>query len=213
MTKKAFTMVELIFVIVIIGILSALAIPKFTGVKDQAVRATELSTASAVATALESIHSAWSMSEDDFDWDNDGLDDDITTELSLQGYPKELSKNSDPLGALLKSSSKSGFVKRKVFTGNNVAYILYTGKASDPGRGIKFPTGLASRDIEGKPDKNDFWLYVYEANATNGCQVSSDRSGTKKIISGDFMLIDINNTAPVTFSSDDLGINFTVSCS
>ena len=34
--KKAFTMIELIFVIVIIGILSALAMPKLLGIKDQA---------------------------------------------------------------------------------------------------------------------------------------------------------------------------------
>ena len=34
--KKAFSMVELIFVIVIIGILSAVAMPKLLGIKDQA---------------------------------------------------------------------------------------------------------------------------------------------------------------------------------
>ena len=34
--KQAFTMIELIFVIVIIGILSAVAIPKLAGVQDQA---------------------------------------------------------------------------------------------------------------------------------------------------------------------------------
>jgi len=206
-------MVELIFVIVIIGTLSAVAIPKFTGVKEHALQATELSTASAVATALESIHSAWSMSEDDFDWNNDGVDDDIATDFSSKGYPKDLSRNGDPLGALLKSSAKSGFKKQRTFSENNVSYILYTGKASDPIRGVKYPTGNSARDIEGKPDKNDFWLYVVEANATTGCQVSSDLSGTKSVSSGDFMLIDVNNTAPVDFSQDELGINFSVSCS
>ncbi|WP_084029363.1 type II secretion system protein [Lebetimonas sp. JH292] len=34
--KKAFTMIELIFVIVILGILAAVAIPKFLGVAQQA---------------------------------------------------------------------------------------------------------------------------------------------------------------------------------
>ncbi len=213
MNRTAFTIVELIFVIVIIGTLSAMAIPKFTGVKAHALRATELSTASAVNTALASIHSAWSMSEEDFDWDNDGADDNISAELTSKGYPKDLSKNGDPLGGLLKASAKSGFVKRKTLNKNNAFCILYTGKASDPSRGVKFPTAVASRDIENKPDKNDFWLYVPEANATTGCQVSSDRSVTKSVSSGDFMLIDINNTAPVDFSQDDLAINFSVTCS
>jgi prepilin-type N-terminal cleavage/methylation domain-containing protein len=34
--KKAFTMIELIFVIVILGILAAVALPKFIGVANQA---------------------------------------------------------------------------------------------------------------------------------------------------------------------------------
>ena len=35
--KKAFTMIELVFVIVVIGILSAIAIPKFAATRDDAV--------------------------------------------------------------------------------------------------------------------------------------------------------------------------------
>ncbi|QIR77796.1 prepilin-type N-terminal cleavage/methylation domain-containing protein [Sulfurospirillum diekertiae] len=35
--KQAFTMIELIFVVVILGILSAIAIPKFAGVREDAV--------------------------------------------------------------------------------------------------------------------------------------------------------------------------------
>lgn len=36
MNKKAFTMIELIFVIIILGVLAAVAIPKFVGVSNQA---------------------------------------------------------------------------------------------------------------------------------------------------------------------------------
>ncbi len=214
MDRKAFTMIELIFVIIIIGTLSAMAVPKFTGVKDQAVKATELSTASAVATALESIHSAWSISEDDFDWDNDGLDDDIATELSSQGYPWRLSRDgSDALDALLKSGSKSGFVEQSgLLTQATMRYRLYTGKASDPDRGIKFATNSA-RDVVGKPDRNDFWLYAPEVNGT--CSVSSDLFPARRVISGDFILLDVNGTLHADFDAadTDLGIGFSVTCS
>ena len=40
--KKAFTMIELIFVIVIIGILASVAIPKLTATRDDAVVASEI---------------------------------------------------------------------------------------------------------------------------------------------------------------------------
>ncbi len=214
MRRSAFTMVELIFVIVIIGVLAGMAVPKFTGIKDQAKSSAELSTASSIAAALESIHGTWSVSEDDFDWNGDGIEDDIDHDLSAHGYPYDLGRNGDPLGALLKSSSKSGFTIQKALTSeSNITYILYTAKASDPKLGVKFPTTVVGRDIAGKPDKNDFWLYVVDANATSGCQVSSDHSPLKQITAGDFMLIDVNGTLPVDFSDSELGIGFSIGCS
>ena len=50
--KKAFTMIELIFVIVIIGILSAVAVPKFTATRDDAFHSRARGTVSAVRNAL-----------------------------------------------------------------------------------------------------------------------------------------------------------------
>ncbi len=53
-SRKAFTMIELVFVIVVIGILSAIAIPKLAATRDDAVitkaRATIGSLRSAIAT-------------------------------------------------------------------------------------------------------------------------------------------------------------------
>lgn len=53
-SKKAFTMVELIFVIVVIGILSAIAVPKLAATRDDAIitkaRVTIASMKSALAT-------------------------------------------------------------------------------------------------------------------------------------------------------------------
>ena len=50
--KKAFTMIELIFVIVIIGILAAIAIPKLAATRDDAKISTEVSSATQVILNL-----------------------------------------------------------------------------------------------------------------------------------------------------------------
>ncbi len=50
--RKAFTMIELIFIIVIIGILSAVAIPKFAMNRDNAIMAKAKNTVASVRSAL-----------------------------------------------------------------------------------------------------------------------------------------------------------------
>ncbi len=74
MKKQAFTMIELIFVIVILGILVAIALPKFSGIKEEA----DISKAKADLATIRSIlindrqkniligTSTW-MSKTDFD--------------------------------------------------------------------------------------------------------------------------------------------------
>lgn len=49
---KAFSMVELVFVIVVIGILSAIAVPKFAATRDDALIARGISTLAAVRNAI-----------------------------------------------------------------------------------------------------------------------------------------------------------------
>jgi prepilin-type N-terminal cleavage/methylation domain-containing protein len=211
--REAFTLVELIFVIVIIGILSSMAVPKFSGVKDQAIKTAEVSTAMAVSTALESIHSTWSISDGDFDWNNDGVPDNISADFSDSGYPKDLKRGTDDLGALIRSSGKSGFEEQDSLGVlndiSNSVFKIYTAKASNPTTGIS-----ASKEIEGKPDKNDFWLYMVDTNSSDKSCVSSSLIKQRQIISGDFMLIDVNGSSTTDFTADDLGMAFKIgSCS
>ena len=51
-TRKAFTLLELIFVLVIIGILSAIAVPKFQGVAEEAYISKASNVLASVRTAL-----------------------------------------------------------------------------------------------------------------------------------------------------------------
>ena len=51
-SKKAFTMVELVFVIVVIGILSAIAIPKLAATRDDATITKAIATVGSVRSAI-----------------------------------------------------------------------------------------------------------------------------------------------------------------
>ena len=93
--KKAFTMIELIFVIVILGILAAVALPKFIGVAGQAH---EANLKSFVGTLNRSVGpTLWSKSISegkhgsinylDLEYDSSKTDNNLTTYVDV---PKEI---------------------------------------------------------------------------------------------------------------------------
>jgi len=57
MNRKGFTLIELLIVVVIIGILAAIAIPKFSNTKEKAVKASMTSDLRNLASAQESYYS------------------------------------------------------------------------------------------------------------------------------------------------------------
>ena len=84
--KKSFTLIELIFVIVIIGLLAVIAIPKFTNLTTHAKEASINKIVTSVQLSIERIHSKWLVNED-FVWDPNG---DGKNGLNSNGYPDEL---------------------------------------------------------------------------------------------------------------------------
>ena len=153
--KKAFTLIELIFVIVIIGVLAAVAFPKFSGLSANAKISSEMATAATVQSALDDIHATWITSEGEFRWGNnqkvDCSDEDDTNDGEFDcttGYPKHLGDCSggDPFKYLLKNPEQ---LKAKWSCSDNQHYY---GPASNPNSSV-------SNNADTKPDSNDHWDY------------------------------------------------------
>ena len=190
MNKSAFTMVELIFVIVIIGILASIAIPKFSSIKDGAKKSAEIATISAVSTALDSANGEWSINEGLFKWGNG----ESSTSLNSLGYPNVLSKNGDVFGAVIKGKNTQ-FKKQNTINASDYNISIFTGPASDPQNGVRYDKGAPNSDIANKPDKNDFWIYAFYVNPNKICTYNG-----KEIDAGDFVLIDTNGTAAANYN-------------
>lgn len=196
--RKAFTMVELIFVIVIIGVLASVAIPKLSGVTDGAKKSAEIATISAVATAIESANGEWSINESSFTWGNK----ESSSKLNSQGYPSSLSKNGDVFGAVIKGKNNK-FTKQIDLNSADYNATIFTGPASNPTNGVQFTDESGyNNDIPNKPDKNDFWLYASYTNPNLTCKYNG-----KDIYAGDILLIDVNGTSTTNYSSITLTCN------
>lgn len=173
--RLAFTMVELIFVIVIIGILSAVALPKFRGISNNAKISAEMGTMSSVITALEAVNGEWSINEGSFTW---GISKTRTdSNLSATGYPKDLNSSTQTFGEIIKINSKKYKTK---YSDSNIT--IFTGPASDSVNGVS-----SINEKAGKPDKNDFWVYAFNIQHNMTCK-------GKTLYPGDFVLIDNNGT-------------------
>lgn len=191
--KSAFTMVELIFVIVIIGVLASIAIPKLSGVTDGAKKSAEIATFSAVSTAIETANGEWSINEGDFIWGNHQKNS--INPLNSQGYPTDLSNNGKVFGAIIKGNNNKF---KRVYNDANMS--TFTGPASNLQSGIKFTDESGyNNDIPNKPDKNDFWLYAFNAN---DCNITCTNCISKNVYYGDLVLIDVTGkgTTPTTIT-------------
>ena len=143
--NKAFTLIELIFTIVIIGVLAAVAVPKFAGLSDNSKVAAELATASSVQVALDSCHGEWIINEGDFTCGGSIA----SADLNDAGYPVSLgSDDSTPLDEILKNAAGIGWKR---------SGTQYRGPASDTAKG-------ASNCKDNKPCIGKYWEY----NAADG---------------------------------------------
>lgn len=135
---KAFTLIELIFTIVIIGVLASVAIPKFAGLSDNSKVAAELSTAASVQVALDACHGEWIINEGDFICGGNIE----SADLNDDGYPTTIG-DSKPLDKILKNAGGVGWT---------LISDKYYGPASDSSKG-------ASNCKNNKPCIGRYWEY------------------------------------------------------
>jgi len=88
--KKAFTLIELIFVIVIIGVLASVAIPKFKNLTTHAKSSGVKSVVTSVQSSIDNIHGKWIINDNMTSFkDSQGNEH----ALNSQGYPEHLDGN------------------------------------------------------------------------------------------------------------------------
>ena len=209
MRRNGFTMVELIFVIVIIGILSVAAIPKFGNIKDQAKISTEVGALGSLDAAIQSEKEYY---DGDVWWhkvDIQGGSGRLDGRYNVtQDYNTKVNKVKKVLSLILKKTDKYKIVGAVSTNGSDIVswdkttnpsndILFITGSASDAIKGVKIPIDTAGQDILGKPDKNDLWVFNPNDFDVNITSTATYPLHVSPIIipANSTTLLDVNGTA------------------
>lgn len=155
--RSGFTMIELIFVIVVLGILAAVAMPKFVNVQDDAKVSSEKSTIGAVRSAIGMLHGKAIIKNSDFAVKITGATTTPSTETLVVTVTDELYPTALSITSSAANTSKTGVDNTAANspTGNLAQYV--TGALESDGAVAYGTTNGAATlavvlDLEGRTD-------------------------------------------------------------
>lgn len=213
MKRNAFTMIELIVVIVIIGILATMALPKFGDVKNLAKVNSEV----AALNSLDSVIMAQIEMQDKrygdikVNWHNYPEMND-TVGANRAGHYKSINDEHKVLSKIAKRNKTFKIIGWKAIDCNgNSSYndglfcdaIAFKAEATKAATGATYPEDAPGQDIEGEPDKNDFWVFnPSPVDLTISTRNTRSPINTVIVHSGELVLVDVNGTRPVSYVTD-----------
>lgn len=132
-SKKGFTIVELLVVIVVIGILAAITVVSYTGVTSKANTSANQSNANSVVKALQARYADTSI------WPNWTTDSDGTINAINTGNVATLPSSIKLQNATATAGSNIGYVNKGTSVGVCVSYWDYKTSSA-----VGIPTGTAA---------------------------------------------------------------------
>lgn len=152
--KKAFTMVEVIFVVIIIGILASVAVPRFAATRDDATITKGISTVASIKTALSTERQLRTL-RGDFTAIND-LDNDSEGSTAISNFSDNIAQaaNSTLAKTSVLGSTIAGCVgtARGCWVRNSATSYTYRMPGSTVNVGFTLASGQFNCTVDGSDE-------------------------------------------------------------